>query len=73
MPGGIVPHARVVLAFREFTNAEIKLIMKNAVDDVYALLSLRDQGPEKYEAQMRLGERYTATWDDPELPRGRRA
>jgi hypothetical protein len=55
------------------TNAEMKLIMKNAVDHVYALLSLRDRDPEKYESQMRLGERYTATWDDPELPRGRPA
>jgi hypothetical protein len=40
--------------------------MKNAVDRVFALLALRDQDPEKYEFQVRFGERYTAKWDDPE-------
>jgi hypothetical protein len=59
--------------FSRITNDEMKLIMKNAVDHVYALLSLKEQDPEKYEAQMRLGERYTAEWDDPEKPRWTRA
>ena len=54
--------------FSRITDAEIKLIMKNAVDQVYALLSLKNQNPEEYESQMRLGERYTAKWDDPEMP-----
>ena len=31
------------------------MIMKNAVDHVYALLLLRDQDPEKYESQIHLG------------------
>ena len=51
----------------------MKLIMKNAVDHVYALLSLKNEEPGEYESQIRLGERYTATWDEPSMPEGRNA
>jgi len=47
--------------------------MKNAVDHVYALLSLKNEEPGEYESQIRLGERYTATWDEPSMPEGRSA
>src|SRR5713101_7031536 len=29
--------------------------------------------PMKYESQIRLGERYTAAWDEPSMPEGRNA
>lgn len=39
--------------------------MSNAVDHVYSLLRLKAEDPEKYEAEIRFGERYTGSWDDP--------
>ena len=59
--------------YSRITDAEMKLIMKNAVDHVYALLSLKNEEPGEYESQIRLGERYTATWDEPSMPEGRGA
>ncbi|MGH9631736.1 MAG: hypothetical protein ACRD7E_25800 [Bryobacteraceae bacterium] len=60
-------------SYSRITDAEMKLIMKNAVDHVYALLSLKVERPEEYECRIRLGERYTAKWDEPRMPRDRRA
>jgi hypothetical protein len=54
------------------TDAEMKSIMKNAVDHVYALLLLKIERPEEYESQIRLGERYTARWAEPSTPRDAR-
>ncbi len=59
--------------YSRITDTEMRMIMKNAVDHVYALLLLRDHDPEKYESQMHLGDRYTARWDEPETPGGRRS
>lgn len=59
--------------YSRITNPEMRMIMKNAVDHVYALLLLREQDPEKYESQIHFGNRYTAAWDEPEAPRGRRS
>ncbi len=59
--------------FSRITNAEMKMIMKNAVDRVYALLLLKAQDPEEYEREIRLGDRYTASWDEPGTPSLRRA
>ncbi len=59
--------------YSRITNAEMKMIMKNAVDRVYALLLLKGRDPDRYESEMRLGDRYTAKWDEPEAPRGRRS
>jgi hypothetical protein len=51
--------------YSRITNAEMKAIMKNAVDRVYTLLCLKNEDPAQYERQMRFGERYTTRWDDP--------
>ena len=59
--------------YSRITDTEMKLIMKNAVDHIYALLSLKNEEPGQYESQIRLGERYTATWDEPSMPEGRSA
>ena len=45
---------------------EMKLIMKNAVNKVYALLRLKNGDPAAYAREIAFGERYTARWDDPE-------
>ena len=55
--------------FSRITDDEMKLIMKNAVDQVYALLVLKAENSQEYEFKIRFGERYTASWDDPEKPR----
>jgi hypothetical protein len=44
----------------------MKLIMKNAVNHVYKLLRLKIEDPELYEREIALGERYTASWHDPD-------
>jgi hypothetical protein len=51
--------------FIRITDAEMKAIMKNAVDHVYALLCLRNENPTEYESQIKFGERYTLRWDEP--------
>jgi hypothetical protein len=37
----------------------MKLIMKTAVDQIYALLCLKSENPKAYEACIRFGEQYT--------------
>ena len=51
--------------FSHLSDAEMKLIMKSAVDHVYALLCLASENPAGYEACINFGELYTAKWDDP--------
>jgi hypothetical protein len=51
------------------SDADIKKIMKNPVDHVYALLCLRTENPVEYELRIKLGEGYTARWDEPKEPR----
>jgi hypothetical protein len=51
--------------FSHITDPEMKMIMKSAVDQVYALLCLKSENPAAYEAHMDFGELYTAKWDEP--------
>ncbi len=44
----------------------MKLIMKNAVNQVYKLLRMKVDDPDAYERQIAYGERCTGNWDDPE-------
>ncbi|MHB8521889.1 MAG: hypothetical protein ACYDH9_14165 [Limisphaerales bacterium] len=53
--------------YSHITEAEMKRIMKAAVSRVYSLLYERESDPERYEAALRLGERYTPRWDEPEV------
>jgi hypothetical protein len=52
------------------TDDEMKRIMKNAVDHVYALLRLKEESPEEYESRLRFADRYTTRWDNPGLQEG---
>ena len=52
--------------YSRISDAEMKHIMKHAVNRVYWLLRLKADDPDKYEQQMAYGERSTLTWDDPE-------
>ena len=45
---------------------EMKLIMKNAVNKVYALLVLKSRDPDGYAREIAYGDRCAAPWDEPE-------
>ena len=51
--------------YSHITQAEMKNMMKQAVDTVYKLLWLKQTDPEKYEATLEFGNRYTRFWDEP--------
>jgi hypothetical protein len=51
--------------YSRITDAEMKNIMKNAVETIYKLLWMKENEPEKYVASIELGSRYTRSWDDP--------
>ena len=52
--------------YSRISDAEMKVIMKSAVNHVYKLLRLKADDPERYERQIAFGELYSAKWDDPE-------
>ena len=56
--------------YSHITQAEMKNIMKQAVDTVYKLLWLNQNHPEKYDATIDLGSRYTQLWDEPKADVG---
>lgn len=58
--------------YSRITDAEMKGIMRNAVNRLYALLLLKSSDPEEYESKIRFGERYTANWDEPTMPEGQK-
>jgi hypothetical protein len=51
--------------YSHITQAEMKKIMKQAVDMVYMLLWLKENNPEKYAATVEFGKLYTWSWDEP--------
>lgn len=52
--------------YSHVTEAEMKLVIKNAVNHMYRLLKLKAGDPNEYERQIAFGTRYTENWDDPE-------
>jgi hypothetical protein len=52
--------------YSRISDAEMKLIMKNAVNRVYALMRLKTSDPDRYEHEIAYGERCAARWDEPE-------
>jgi hypothetical protein len=53
--------------YSHITQAEMKRIMKNAVDKVYTLLWLKAHDPEKYRTFIDLGSHFARDWDEPKL------
>jgi len=51
--------------YSRITDAEMKRIIKNAVDNLYRLLRLKESDPTKYRSMIDFGSQYTAAWDDP--------
>ena len=56
--------------YSHITQAEMKNIMKRAVDTVYKLLWLKHNDPEKYATTIEFGNRYTRFWDEPKMDIG---
>ncbi|HTV55058.1 MAG TPA: hypothetical protein VMI06_09080 [Terriglobia bacterium] len=52
--------------YSRISDADMKVIMKNAVNQVYKLLRLKTADPDGYERQIAYGERCALKWDDPE-------
>lgn len=59
------PTCTGIPGFSRITDDEMKAIMKNAVDHLYALMILKVEQPSEYERKVQFGERYTTKWDDP--------
>lgn len=51
--------------YSHITQAEMKKIMKAAVDRLFTFLVLKQRDHAAYDALLKLGEQYTVAWDDP--------
>ena len=51
--------------FSHISDREMRLIMKNAVDQVYALLCLKKEDPAGYRLRISFAQQYTTRWDEP--------
>jgi hypothetical protein len=60
------PHCSGKEEYSHITQAEMKQIVKRAVDKVYALLWIRTNAPTVYEQVVMAGNRYAWNWDLPE-------
>jgi hypothetical protein len=56
--------------YSHITQAEMKSIIKQAVDTVYKLLWLKQNDPGKYDSTMEFGSRYSRSWDEPKIDVG---
>lgn len=65
--GEMCPTCRGETKYSHITQAEMRLIMKTAVDRVYSFLMLKETDPALYQQLMRHGERFTQTWDEPDF------
>jgi hypothetical protein len=50
----------------KISDADMKRIMKNAVNHVYTLLHLKESDPDAYARAIAYGARCAASWDEPE-------
>jgi hypothetical protein len=64
--GKTCPACNGKTGYSRISDAEMKLIMKNAVNRVCWLLRLKADDPDTYARQIAHGERCTLSWDDPE-------
>jgi DNA-binding MarR family transcriptional regulator len=64
--GRLCPECSGQAGYSRITDAEMKVLMKTAVNRVFALLKSREDDPAEYERLLQLGSLYTARWDPPE-------
>jgi len=61
--GQLCPTCTGKPGYSRVSDAEMKLIMKNAVNRVYVLLWLKVADPDRYAREIAFGEHCTAKWD----------
>jgi hypothetical protein len=54
--------------YSHITQAEMKTIMKTAVNRVFELLKLRNENPAEYKRRVAFSELHTRDWNEPEIP-----
>lgn len=59
------PTCQGQLDYSRISDAEMKAIMKRAVDKVFELLSLKATDVDAYTRQIEFGSEFTAAWDEP--------
>jgi hypothetical protein len=64
--GKLCPTCSAGPEYSRITDEEMKVIMKSAVNRLYALLRLKNSDPDAYAKELAFGERYVGRWDDPE-------
>ncbi len=65
--GKTCPTCQGKRGYSRITEKEMKLIVKVAVDRVYAFLWLQHRDPKEYEVLLKVGDSDTREWDDPSL------
>jgi hypothetical protein len=66
--GRSCPTCRGKLGFSKITDAEMKAIMKNAVDHVYKFSVIKKSDPLRYKRLLDYGNDVASAWDDPVMP-----
>jgi hypothetical protein len=56
------------VGFSKITDAEMKTIMKNAVDHVYKFSVIKKSDPLRYKELVDYGNDVASAWDDPVMP-----
>jgi hypothetical protein len=64
--GEVCPACKDKPGVSRISDDEMKLIMKNAVNKIYALLQLKASNPDGYAREIAYGARCAARWDAPE-------
>jgi hypothetical protein len=61
------PTCRGMIGYSRITDAEMKAIMKNAVDHVYQFAVLKKSDPDRYKQLLDYGSKVAWEWDDPAI------
>jgi hypothetical protein len=56
------------IGYSRITDAEMKAIMKNAVDHVYKFAVMKKADPDRYNRLVEYGNRVAWKWDEPSAP-----
>jgi hypothetical protein len=56
------------LGYSKITDAEMKAIMKNAVDHVYKFSVIKKSDPLRYKQLIDYGNDVASAWDEPVMP-----
>ncbi len=63
--GKTCPSCRGKVGYSRITDAEMKAIMKNAVDHVYKFSLMKKADPVRYEKLIEYGNEIARKWDEP--------